>query len=77
MKRDQHLADARAAPDRTLGAWRAGRLREAGFSDSLAEHLGHDCGFDLHALIELVEQGCPPHLAARILEPLDQKRRPC
>jgi hypothetical protein len=29
---------------------------------------------DLHALIELVERGCPPPLAARILAPLDHER---
>jgi hypothetical protein len=29
--------------------------------------------YDLHALIELVERGCPCHLAVRILAPLDQK----
>jgi len=28
-------------------------------------------GVDVHALIELVERGCPPDLAARILAPLD------
>ena len=29
-------------------------------------------GYDLHALIELVEQSCPPELAARILAPLEE-----
>jgi hypothetical protein len=28
---------------------------------------------DLHELIELVERGCPPALAARILAPLDRE----
>jgi hypothetical protein len=28
---------------------------------------------DLHALVKLVERGCPPPLAARILAPLDHK----
>jgi hypothetical protein len=32
---------------------------------------------DLHALIELVERGCPPVLAARILAPLEHERREC
>ncbi|WP_344257069.1 hypothetical protein [Terrabacter carboxydivorans] len=27
---------------------------------------------DLHALLELVDAGCPPELAARILSPLDE-----
>ena len=30
-------------------------------------------GYDLHALIELVERGCPPELAVRILAPLDEE----
>jgi hypothetical protein len=29
--------------------------------------------YDLHALIELVERGCPPALAVRILGPLDDR----
>lgn len=32
---------------------------------------------DLHAMIELLERGCPPDLAARILAPLDHERNPC
>jgi hypothetical protein len=30
----------------------------------------------LHALIELVERGCPPELALRILAPLDDGEAP-
>jgi hypothetical protein len=29
--------------------------------------------WDVHALIELVERGCRPDLAARILAPLDEE----
>lgn len=58
-------------------AWRRRRLLRAGFSGELASRLARDCGIDLHALIELAEAGCPPHLAARILAPLDDERRPC
>jgi hypothetical protein len=57
--------------------WRCTRLRRAGFGDDLAERLSRDCGVDVHALIELVERGCEPALAARILAPLDHERRPC
>jgi hypothetical protein len=32
---------------------------------------------DLHALLELVDRGCPPALAARILAPLEPGGRPC
>ncbi|MGH2743380.1 MAG: hypothetical protein ACREX8_05950 [Gammaproteobacteria bacterium] len=58
-------------------AWRRARLRQAGFDRELAERLSRDCTVDLHALIELVERGCAPPLAARILAPLDHERRPC
>ena len=51
-------------------AWRRARLRKAGFGTALSEQLSHDGGVDLHALIGLVERGCPPPLAARILAPL-------
>jgi hypothetical protein len=55
-------------------AWRRTRLRKAGFDAKLAERLSRECGVDLHALIELVERGCPPPLAARILAPLEHER---
>jgi hypothetical protein len=56
-------------------AWRCARLRHAGFDAALAEGLSHESGVDLHALAGLVERGCPPPLAARILAPLDHERR--
>ena len=51
--------------------WRRGQLRANGFDAELAEPLAADAHVDVHALIELVERGCPPALAARILAPLD------
>jgi len=51
--------------------WRRERLAENGFPRSLATLVARDRRFDLHALIELVEGGCPPPLAARILAPLE------
>jgi hypothetical protein len=57
--------------------WRRGRLARAGFAAGLAARLARDCRVDLHALLDLVDRGCPPHLAARILAPLDHERRPC
>jgi hypothetical protein len=51
--------------------WRRGQLLGAGFSGKLATRLACDGRFDLHALIELVERGCAPALAARILAPPD------
>jgi hypothetical protein len=58
-------------------AWRRARLRKAGVGTALTEELSHECAVDLHALIELVERGCPPPLAARIMAPLDHERRAC
>ena len=53
-------------------SWRRDRLVEAGFSLPLASRLAGDPRYDLHALIELVEQGCPPQLALRILAPREE-----
>jgi hypothetical protein len=54
-------------------AWRRRQLVETGFSATLARRLARDRSYDLHALIELVERGCPPALAVRILAPLDER----
>ena len=59
-------------PDVTL--WRREQLRRAGFPARLAARIASDGRYDLHALIELVERGCPPALAVRIHEPLDSER---
>jgi len=55
-----------------LTSWRRERLIRAGFERELALRVASHRGFDLHALIEMVERGCPPQLAARILAPLEQ-----
>ena len=57
-----------------VARWRREQLAEVGFSAQLASRLSGDPSYDLHALIELVERGCPPELAARILAPLDHER---
>jgi len=57
--------------------WRTQRLRDAGFGAPLAAALARDCAYDLHAVLELIDRGCPPALAARILAPLDRDPRPC
>lgn len=59
-----------AGPPLAVVEWRACRLREAGFPPRLADALSRT-RVDLHALLELVDAGCPPELAARILSPLD------
>jgi hypothetical protein len=53
-------------------AWRRVQLVEAGFPASLAQALAADGRYDLHALIELVERGCAPELASRILAPFEE-----
>ena len=60
-----------AGLDREVIDWRRRQLVAAGFTAALAAWLARDARLDLHALIELVERGCPPELAARILAPLD------
>lgn len=50
-------------------AWRREQLVAARFQSELAGELAADWRFDLHALIELVERGCDPALAVRILAP--------
>jgi len=57
----------------SVTSWRRDRLVEAGFTLRLAARLARDRRYDLHALIELVEHGCPPELALRILAPLEHE----
>jgi hypothetical protein len=50
--------------------WRRRLLVEAGFPPKLADTLAADVDYDLHRLLSLIDRGCPPHLAARIVAPL-------
>ena len=52
-------------------AWRREQLVAAGFERERAQRLAQDGRWDLHALLELIDCGCPPALAERILAPLD------
>jgi uncharacterized iron-regulated membrane protein len=61
------------AADAEVVRWRRDRLAQAGFPLPAGQRLARDWRYDLHALIELVEQGCEPELAIRILAPLDEK----
>ena len=54
-----------------VAAWRRRQLDEAGFPARLAAPLAGDPRVDVHALIELVERGCRPEIAARIALPLE------
>lgn len=60
-----------------VAGWRERRLEAAGFDERTAGMLAGDCGYDLHGLINLVEAGCPPEVAVRIMAPLDLRPRPC
>jgi hypothetical protein len=52
--------------------WRRAQLVHAGLPRLLAARVARDERYDLHELIALVEQGCDPALAVRILEPSEQ-----
>ncbi len=53
-------------------SWRRDRLVEAGLPLPLASRVARDGRYDLHALIDLVERGCPAELAVRILAPIEK-----
>jgi hypothetical protein len=57
-------------PPLDVQAWRRCRLVEAGFPTALADEVAGDPRFDLHALLQLVDRGCPPELAVQIAAPL-------
>ena len=60
------------AHDEVVG-WRCEQLVEAGFALPLAARVSTDPRYDLHALVELVERGCQPDLAVRILAPVEEE----
>ena len=53
-----------------VALWRRSLLRQAGFAAGVARDLAANPAYDLHELLNLVDRGCPPQLAARILAPL-------
>jgi len=64
-------AAGRSGTPAAVERWRRAQLLEAGFDAQLARRLAEDGRWDLHRLLELVDRGCPPALAARILAPLE------
>ena len=54
-----------------LLAWRVDRLLAAGFSEREALVLARCGGVELHAVLDLIDRGCSPWLAARITASLD------
>jgi hypothetical protein len=71
MARKRHTASPEPKVD-PVQAWRFERLRAAGLPPELAEPVSVDGAYDLHALLELVDRGCPAELAVRILAPLEE-----
>lgn len=67
QKRDRALRSRQAFAEAV--AWRRRSLLGAGFPDDLASEVAADVRLDLHALLQLVDRGCPPELAVRIVDP--------
>lgn len=66
-----HARPASPRQDDRVERWRQRTLTAAGFDEGLARQLAARRAVDVHALLELVDRGCAPHLAARILAPLN------
>ncbi|HJQ50989.1 MAG TPA: hypothetical protein VJ838_10795 [Gaiellaceae bacterium] len=56
----------------SLVRWRREQLIQAGMPRTLAGRVARDERYGLHDLIELLELGCAPGLALRILEPVER-----
>jgi hypothetical protein len=65
--------ESRPAERDPHAGWRQRRLVAANFDEQLATQLARS-QVDLHELLVLLDRGCPPELAARILAPLDVSR---
>lgn len=70
MRAGRKSSPGPAREERWVG-WREQRLVGAGFPAGLARSLAGDRRVDIHSLLELLDRGCAPHLAARIMAPLD------
>jgi hypothetical protein len=66
------VKERRIAEAEVIIRWRRDQLVAAGFPSLLSETVAADSRFDVHALIELSERGCPAELAVRILAPLEE-----
>lgn len=71
MQSHRRTTGARTEAPDAVRRWRRAQLVAAGCERARAERLAGDDRWDLHALLELIDRGCPPHLAERILAPLD------
>ena len=72
MSHRRHNARPPRQPPAEVLVWRSDLLRQAGCDPGLAAELAAACEIDLHDLLNLIDRGCPPRLAARILAPLDR-----
>ena len=71
----QTVASLRVRPtSMSVLDWRRRRLLDAAFPDRLADELARR-RVDLHEILELVDPGCPPDLAAGILSAMDTENR--
>lgn len=70
------MPEAGPEPDPVV-VWRTSRLREAGFSLRLADEVARQKAYDLHALLQLTDRGCPAELAGRILAPIGDGSPAC
>jgi hypothetical protein len=70
MAHDLHERSRRIRVSHDVILWRRARLSDAGFEPDLAGELAADGRYDLHELLGLIDRGCPPELAARILAPI-------
>ena len=68
------MSNAVASPELTESdelvrvlVWRFKQLCRSGFELDLATTIAARMDVDLHGAIDLVEQGCPPELAGRIV----------
>ena len=61
---DLHLEESES--ERVV-RWRAERLQFAGYDAEVAHELAARADVDLHQAISLLERGCSPETAARIL----------
>ena len=50
-----------------IESWRREELERAGYSAGAATELARRHDVDLHVAVDLVERGCPPDIALRIL----------
>jgi hypothetical protein len=75
--RPKIIGNPLAAPSAAVVAWRTERLIAAGLPFARASSVATDCRYDLHALLSLIDQGCPAETAVRIVAPLRETSRPC